>query len=417
MKKIFSLFLAMTAMVAVHATDYYFAGQASGWSSNNESFKFVEVDGVLTLEVADLYGEFKVAEDGNWHPQHGAAAAGEGVAMSTPYTLVKCIDTPEKEFDAPANAAILMPENSGFEQPRYKDAKLTLDVSNPDAIVINLVAGTLYDYAAGPTTYQIVGGSIGWDLTTAVQFEEVDGILTAEVEDMNGTFKIVKNRAWDEQWATNWETGGGLEMGVPYVMGAKTDDKEPGNLAFANPFAGYKNAKFTLEVKEDGSMVLTLVSGDFYAVELDWHLPSSQLGWDCKEAQRFTPVEGEANTYEMLLAEFKGDFKVVFGEWGAEFGAPADNAYWKVNEEYTCAFNTGKNIHSIDDNQVFIDCTIRLVVDYENVVVKITIESETVPSAVEDVVAPNTVTKVIENGQMYILRDGVRYNALGGVVK
>ena len=69
----------MTAMVAVHATDYYFAGEASGWSSNNESFKFVEVDGVLTLEVADLYGDFKVAEDGKWHPQHGAAAA-EGEA-------------------------------------------------------------------------------------------------------------------------------------------------------------------------------------------------------------------------------------------------------------------------------------------------------------------------------------------------
>ena len=150
MKKIFSLFLAMTAFVAVHATDYYYAGEASGWSSNNESFKFVEVDGVLTLEVADLYGEFKVTENGGWHPQHGAAAAGEGVALNTPYTLVKCIDTQEKpEADAPANAAILMPEDSGFEKPRYKDAKLTLDVSNPDAIVINLVAGTLYDYAAG----------------------------------------------------------------------------------------------------------------------------------------------------------------------------------------------------------------------------------------------------------------------------
>jgi hypothetical protein len=119
----------------------------------------------------------------------------------------------------------------------------------------------------------------------------------------------------------------------------------------------------------------------------------------------------------LLAAEFGADFKVVYGNWAAEFGAPADDAYWKVNEEYTCAFNTGKNIHSINDNQVFNDCTIRLVVDYENVVVKITISSETVPSAVEDVVAPNTVTKVIENGQMYILRDGVRYNALGGVVK
>lgn len=415
MKKIFSLFLAMTAMVAVHATDYYFAGEASGWSNNNEAFKFVEVDGVLTLEVADLYGDFKVAENGGWHPQHGAAAAGEGVAMNTPYTLVKCIDTPEQEFDAPANATILMPENSGFEKPRYKDAKLTLDVSNPNAIVINLVAGTLYDNAALPDTYQIVGAYCNnWSVPDAVQFEEVDGVLTANIPDINGTFKIIKNRAYDEQWGTNRDTNAGLAVGVPYVMSGKLDGKDPANLAFANPFAGYKNAKFTLEVKEDGTMVLTLVSGDFYAVESDWHIPGTKLGWDCKEAQRFEKIDD--NTYELLAAEFGADFKVVYGNWAVEFGAPAEDAYWKVNEEYTCAFKGG-NIHSVNDKDVYIDCTIRLVVDYEKAEVKITIESETVPSAVEDVVAPNTVTKVIENGQMYILRDGVRYNALGGVVK
>ena len=415
MKKIFSLFLAMTAMVAVHATDYYFAGEASGWSSNNESFKFVEVDGVLTLEVADLYGDFKVAENGGWHPQHGAAAAGEGVAMNTPYTLVKCIDTPEKEFDAPANATILMPENSGFEKPRYKDAKLTLDVSNPNAIVINLVAGTLYDYAAGPTTYQIVGAfTNNWNLADAIQFEDVNGVLTAVVPDLSGTFKIVKDRAWDEQWATNRETNAGLALGVPYVMSGKLDGKDPANLALANPFGSYTNATLTLEVKENGDMVLTLVSGEFQLMQADWHIPGSKLGWDCKEAQRFEKIDD--NTYELLVAEFGADFKVVYGNWAVEFGAPAEDAYWKVNEEYTCAFKGG-NIHSVNDKDVYIDCTIRLVVDYEKAEVKITIESETVPSAVEDVVAPNTVTKVIENGQMYILRDGVRYNALGGVVK
>ena len=36
---------------------------------------------------------------------------------------------------------------------------------------------------------------------------------------------------------------------------------------------------------------------------------------------------------------------------------------------------------------------------------------------VENVVVPNTTKKVIENGQIYIIRDGVRYNALGAVVK
>ena len=417
MKKIFSLFLAMTAMVAVNATDYYFAGEASGWSNNNESFKFVEVGGVLTLEVADLYGEFKVTEDGKWHPQHGAAAGGEGVAMNTPYTLVKCIDTPEQEVDAPANAAILMPENSGFEKPRYKDAKLTLDVSNPNAIVINLVAGTLYDYAAGPTTYQIVGAfTNNWSLADAIQFENVDGVLTAKVPDLSGTFKIVKDRAWDEQWATNRETNAGLAMGVPYLMSGKLDGKDPENLALANPFGSYTNATLTLEVKENGDMVLTLVSGTFQLMKADWHLPGEALGWNCNEEQRFTPVEGEENTYELLAFEFGNRFKVVYGNWAVEFGAPSPEAVWEINKEYTLAFKGG-DFNAIVNNHIFEDCTIRLVVDYENVVVKITIMSETPPAGVEDVLVPNTTTKVIENGQMYIIRDGVRYNALGGVVK
>jgi hypothetical protein len=416
MKKIFSLFLAMTAFVAVHATDYYYAGEASGWSSNNESFKFVEVDGVLTLEVADLYGEFKVTENGGWHPQHGAAAAGEGVALNTPYTLVKCVDTPEKpEADAPANAAILMPEDSGFEKPRYKDAKLTLDVSNPDAIVINLVAGTLYDYAAGPTTYQIVGAfTNNWSTADAIQFEDVEGVLTAVVPELSGTFKIIKDRAWDEQWGTNRETNAGLVLGVPYVMSGKLDGADPANLALANPFGSYTNATLTLEVKENGEMVLTLVSGEFQLMQADWHIPGTKLGWNCDEAQRFTPVEGEENTYELLAAEFGADFKVVYGNWAVEFGAPSEDAKWEINKEYTCAFKGG-NIHAVDNTVVFTDCTIRLVVDYENVVVKITILND--QTAVEDVLLPNTATKIIENGQIYIIRDGVRYNALGTVAK
>ena len=416
MKKIFSLFLAMTAMVAVHATDYYLAGEASGWSNNNESFKFVEVNGVLTLEVADLYGDFKVTEDGKWHPQHGAAAGGEGVALNTPYTLVKCIDTPDNpEADAPANATILMPENSGFEKPRYKDAKLTLDVSNPNAIVINLVAGTLYDYAAGPTTYQIVGAfTNNWNLNDAIQFENVNGVLTAVVPDLSGTFKIVKDRAWDEQWATNRETNAGLAMGVPYLMSGKLDGKDPENLALANPFGSYTNATLTLDVKENGDMVLTLVSGTFQLMQANWHLPGEALGWNCNEEQRFEKIDD--NTYELLAFEFGNRFKVVYGNWAVEFGAPTPETVWEINKEYTLAFKGG-DFNAIVNNHIFEDCTIRLVVDYENVVVKITIMSETPPAGVEDVLVPNTTTKVIENGQMYIIRDGVRYNALGGVVK
>ncbi len=407
MKKIFSLFVALTAMVAVNAANFYLVGGFNGWNPAN-AVAFTEVSaGNYEVIVPEISGEGKVlGTTEGWLPQYGAHNAGDPVTLGgEPYVLKAKFQDSDSE---PSNIQF------GTKGVGYKNAKFALTVAG-DQVSIAFISGEEYDPNAKPT-YQIIGGSIGWDLPAAVQFEEVEGVLTAEVADMNGTFKIIKNRTWDEQWATNWETGAGLAMGAPYVMGAKTDAGEPANLAFANPFAGYKNAKFTLEVKEDGSMVLTLVSGEFYAVEADWHLPGTKLGWNCDVDQRFTPVEGEANTYELLAAEFGADFKVVFGNWGAEFGAPSEDAKWEINKEYTCAFKGG-NIHAVDNEVVYTDCTIRLVVDYENVVVKITISSESVPSAVEDVVTPNTITKVIENGQMYILRDGVRYNALGGVVK
>jgi hypothetical protein len=150
-------------------------------------------------------------------------------------------------------------------------------------------------------------------------------------------------------------------------------------------------------------------------MQADWHIPGEALGWNCNEEQRFEKIDD--NTYELLAFEFSNRFKVVYGNWAVEFGAPSADAVWKINTEYTLAFK-GSDFNAIDNKYIYEDCTIRLVVDYENVVVKITIMSETPPPAgVEDVLVPNTTTKVIENGQMYIIRDGVRYNALGGVVK
>ena len=49
--------------------------------------------------------------------------------------------------------------------------------------------------------------------------------------------------------------------------------------------------------------------------------------------------------------------------------------------------------------------------DYENVVVKVLIESEV--TALEHTALSEPATKVIENGQLVIIKNGIRYNALG----
>lgn len=405
MKKIFSLFLAMAAMFTVNAATYNMVGEFNGWS-NGAAPAFAEVSaGNYEITIPDFWGEAKVIVDNNWVPQYGAVNAGDSVMIGQTYALKGKLVNEEQD---PGNLRF------GEKSLRYKNAKLTLKVEG-EALSITFVSGEAYDPSSMPDTYQIVGGfTNNWSTNDAIQFEEVEGVLTASVPDLNGTFKIIKNRGWGEQWATNWETGAGLALGEPYVLGAKTDAGDPSNLALANPFGGYKNAVLTLKIEENGDVVLTLVSGEFYVVEADWHIPGTKLGWNCDEAQRFAPVEGEANTYELLVAEFGADFKVVYGNWAVEFGAPSEDAKWEINKEYTCAFKGG-NIHAVDNSAVFIDCTIRLVVDYENVSVKLSIMSD--HTDVENVVMKEQATKVIENGQLFIIRDNVRYNTLGAIVK
>ena len=394
-------------MVAVNAADFYLVGGFCGWNTGN-AVKFTEVSaGNYEVIIEDLSGEGKVlGTTTGWLPQYGVIGDNNVVTIGGP----ACVLT-AKNADSDPEPGNIKFGKDGFG---YKNAKLALKVAG-DQITITFVSGEEYDLSAKPDTYQIVGAfTNNWNTADAIQFEEVDGVLTANVPDLSGTFKIIKNRAWDEQWGTNRETNAGLAMGVPYVMGAKNDSGDPANLALANPFGSYTNATLTLEVKENGEMVLTLVSGEFQLMKADWHLPGEKLGWNCDEAQRFTPVEGEENTYELLAAEFGNRFKVVYGTWAVEFGAPSEDAVWEINKEYTCAFK-GSDINAVDNNQVFTDCTIRLVVDYENVVVKVTVLCD--QTAVENVVLNTTATKVIENGQIYFIRDGVRYNALGGVVK
>ena len=405
MKKIFSLFVALTAMVAVNAADYYLVGGFCGWNTGN-AVKFTEVSaGNYEVIIEDLSGEGKVlGTTTGWLPQYGVIGDNNVVTIGGP----ACVLT-AKNADSDPEPGNIKFGKDGFG---YKNAKLALKVAGNE-ITITFVSGEEYDLSAKPDTYQIVGAfTNNWNTADAIQFEEVDGVLTANVPDLSGTFKIIKNRAWDEQWGTNRETNAGLAMGVPYVMGAKNDSGDPANLALANPFGSYTNATLTLKKEANGDMVLTLVSGTFQLMQADWHLPGEALGWNCNAEQRFEKVND--NTYELLAAEFGNRFKVVYGNWAVEFGAPNAETLWEINKEYTLAFK-GSDFNAVDNAAVFTDCTIRLVVDYENAVVKITISSET--TGVEDVVAPTQITKVIENGQMYIIRDGVRYNALGAVVK
>ena len=394
MKKICFFILAMFVVLSASATDYYLTGNFNNWSSNAN--KFTQTDDGYEITVSDCFGEIKVLINGQWGSENelGAVTDGDDVVLGEAYTLQQ----------GQTNLKV------GREGYGYMNAKFKLQIVE-GTYQLTFVSGTEYSLV---TTYQIVGGYNEWKLENAIQFEDVNGVLTAVVPNLTGGFKIISNRSFDEQWATNRETNAGLEINVPYVMSGKDETSEPANLTFANPFASYENAKLTLLVGEDGTMTLTLIEGTFDRTTVaDWHIPGSVLDWKCAETQRFSPVADQENTYQITIPEFGADFKLVYGNWALEFGA-TNGQPWELNEEYTCTFKGG-NIHAVDDAVRYTNCTITLVVDYENAVVKFTVASEDTgePTSLQQTKVEPVATKIIENGQVLIIKDGVRYNMMG----
>lgn len=362
------LMIACLMTTNLFATDYYFAGAANSWSNNNEAYKFVEVEGVLTLEIANLYGEFKITEGGQWHPQHGAINSGDKLHFKTPYNLNKC----NGSSDVP---------NMGIDGT-YTNAKLTLVEDNGN-LTIKLVEGK--------AKYYLVGAFNGWSLESAVEFVEVNDVLTANVSDLSGTFKVIQDRDWSNQWATNWETGAGLAFGEPYILGAKGaagTSGDPANLSLANPFGGYQNAVLTLEVGENATMTLTLTEGDLVRAENDWYVPGVWNDWKCNDAAKMSAVLGQENTYSLEVAEMSGAFKIVYGEWAVEFGANNNSDTWTVNVPYTMTYPAAGNLNPASAD-TYKDATITIVVDYDNATVQVQVSADTTPTGVENISIKN----------------------------
>ena len=92
-----------------------------------------------------------------------------------------------------------------------------------------------------------------------------------------------------------------------------------------------------------------------------------------------------------------------------------DNFDWIVENGFISNDFTEENIHATDDNARYTNCTVTLVVDYENAVVKFTVASEDTgePTSLQQTEVEPVATKIIENGQVLIIKDGVRYNMMG----
>lgn len=397
MKKFFSLMIALVAALAINADNYYIGGVNNSWPEpgTNPAYQLTGDGDVLSATFAKLE-----STDGL------KVFIGEGWSGNE---LGKSADT---DTIIPNGIAVTLTAGGGnvplklADKHYLKDATVSLNTTT----LALTVTGTDVDGSQEADVYCLVGACTNnWAPADAVEFVDVEGVLTATVPSLNGGFKIIKNHKWG--WEAAAAAGETLALNTPMTLVTSNGN----NITLANPFGGYNNAVVTLDLTNEDAPVITLVGGEFALTVANWYMPGSKLGWNCNETTQFEAVEGQENTYELLMAEFGKDFKVVYGVWNVEFGGPKSDAeedkmYWVANEPMELV-TPCNNVYATDNDVVLNDVTATIVVDYENVAVTLTLAVEA--TALEEMANQPGVQKVIENGQLVIIKNGVRYTAKG----
>ena len=156
------LFLSLCFLVGflqVKALDFYLAGSCNDWKPNLENYKFSEEDGVYTLSLTSLGGDFKITTPG-WEHQYGCK------------TPVKYGET-VKAIESNNSYNITLPDNPAH------NVLITFDYKN-----LTLKFDIL------PTLF-LVGDFNSWLTLPKYQFTLQEGLYVLTTESFTGKFKII----------------------------------------------------------------------------------------------------------------------------------------------------------------------------------------------------------------------------------
>ena len=207
----------------------------------------------------------------------------------------------------------------------------------------------------------------------------------------------VTNGTWDKSW--------GFDAVKNAPAGVKADND--GNIVFHMAAAGNVIVAF------DGANIT--LQGNFGQGSVTPGLPTVVLAGEMNEwsttANKFVPAKDSLTASVSVNLEAKTyQFKVV-----------VDNT-WQTNISATMTRNNCTNwaFSVMDGEETNAKITADVAGSYTFVWTYATNSLSVIYpslSAVEDVQTKKNATKYIQNGQLYIIRDGVRYNSLGQVVE
>ena len=262
------------------------------------------------------------------------------------------------------------------------------------------------------TSFYLVGQFNGWDLETAPEFARQDSfVYTMTVDTLFGAMKVVVSRdSWEGNYGVADMNDAVLTMGqtkalVPYLSGISDN--------FNFSVEGIiLNAVLNIVVT-DNVVNITLVSGTPYVTPAEnrhFYMTGAFNDWNVETALEFVYAD---SVYTLTIDTIYGEFKVTDArDWlHGIYGAYNIGDVLNLGNEYEMAAMNSQNLSLIT---TYTNVTLNLRVE-NNVVTIIFVSGTQIPTTGLDTTVGNTATpvKLIENGALIILRDGVKYNAAG----
>lgn len=166
-----------TMSTEVTADGLYLAGAINNWASDNEQYHFTEDNGIYTLKVPRLAGDFKIVTK-DWGLQFGCASK---IVYGQEYS---CFNTPNGN-------------NISLAEEVALDVILTFDLEN---MILT---------AQGVPTLYLIGEFNGWTPLATYAFDYTDGIYTLKTRDFSGGFMI---STLDNSFKLGSKTGNAIEL-------------------------------------------------------------------------------------------------------------------------------------------------------------------------------------------------------------
>jgi hypothetical protein len=207
MKKFYFFIVALFAMIAANAENptLYLRGGISSWNATDE-YKFTENDGVYTLTVAELSGEFKIA-DASWSSGANFGGASD-IEIGTAYTLT----------DGGSNCTL--------KESAVANATLTFTLATKELVVTGAAAEKNYEL-------YLLGDLNDWTASEEYKFSTSDyKVYTLSLESLpaDKAFQIADN-TWSVRYnVQDYQLGYGVytaDKGVDYGMKVAEDLQYP----------------------------------------------------------------------------------------------------------------------------------------------------------------------------------------------